>query len=271
MIGADEPKKSKKKKKNVGYGVKPPYVNLKQAVEIIKTIYNDAGAELSDDSLSGILKNSVGSSSFRLKLMALKSFGLAEQERWKAPIKLSQLASDIAAPSDAATRARAKKEAFLRIENYAKLHQLWAGKILPADEYFLNTLRERCKIPSDLTQRWKDSFIESALEAALLQQRSDGKMQVRSDPAIEGIDTNEAEPREASMNSASANNAGTGAKTDSAPPPLLPRQDPKSERYQIPLLDGKTGAIELPNGWSVADVQKMIKVMKVMLLPDEPQ
>jgi hypothetical protein len=269
MTETVEVQKSKKKKKNVGYGVRPPYLTLKQAVEIIKRIYDNAGADLSEDSLSGILENSVGSSSFSLKLMALKSFGLVEQEKRGALVKLTQLACDIAAPPEPAIRAMAKKEAFLHIENYSKLHQLWAGRILPTGEFFLNTLRERCKIPSGLTQRWKDSFIESALEAALLQQRADGKMQVRSEPIIEGAETSEAESGEESMNSATANDTRARARTEPTPPPQTLSLDTKNERYPIPLLEGKIGAIELPKGWSAADVQKMIRVMQVMLLPDQ--
>jgi|SRR5579863_393629 len=262
--------KPKKKKKSVGYGVKPPYLTLKQATDIVRKVYDNAGADLSEDSLSGIFQNSVGSSSFSLKLMALKSFGLAEQERRGAPIRLTHLACDIAAPSEPSIRATAKRDSFLKIDTYAKLHQLWAGKILPSGEFFLNTLRERCKIPSDLTQRWKDSFIESALEAALLQQRSDGKMQVRSEPIIEGADGNEAgSSGEEPVSSPTLNNAGA-AKPELKPPFTELPPDPRAERYQIPLLgEGRIGAIELPRGWSAADVLKMIRVMQVMLLPDE--
>ncbi len=266
MAGGQKPKK---KKKSIGYGVKPPYLTLKQAVEIIRRIYDNAGTDLSEDSLSGIFENSVGSSSFTLKLMALKSFGLVEQVKRGTPVRLTQLACNIAAPSEPATRAIAKKEAFLQIENYGKLHQLWAGRILPTGEFFLNTLRERCKIPSDLTQRWKDSFIESALEAALLQQRPDGKMQVRSEPIVEGAETIEAESGEESMNSAIANDTGARARTSPMQPPQTPSQDTGNERYPIHLLEGKIGVVELPKGWSPADVQKMIRVMQVMLLPDQ--
>ena len=41
------------------------------------------------------------------------------------------------------------------------------------------------------------------------------------------------------------------------------------ERFQIPLLKGKIGVVELPKGWNESDVKKMIRVMNAMFFWSE--
>ena len=47
--------------------------------------------------------------------------------------------------------------------------------------------------------------------------------------------------------------------------------DKSVKRFQIPLPGGKIGAVELPDGWDEAAVQKMIKIIEVMFLPEKAQ
>ncbi len=249
---------AKKKKKRVGYGVKPPYIDFGEALNIVRRIYEEAGGGVTEDQLSSIIGNSVKSSSFNLKLATLKAFGLINQEGQGRRTVLSELGQGIAAATSPEERSRALKESFLRIENYSTLFDLWAGKILPTDEFFLNTLQTRCSIPSELTKQWKDSFMESGRAAGLFQERQDGKIQLRMEPNGFGAGLEEVGVQ--------------GRPQDPQPekPPLLSKPGfGNVERFQIPLLEGRTGVIELPKGWTEGDVKKMIRVIAAMFTDQE--
>src|SRR5882724_8773830 len=248
---------AKKKGSRIGYGVKPPYINLKESLEILRRIYDDAGGTVSNDQLSRIVGNTVGSSSFGLKIQALKNYGLVAQDD-SGRITLSDLGRRIAAPIDTEQRSAAIKEAFLKLATHKTLFDIWAGRILPAEEFFLNTIRERCDIPSELTKRWRESFMESGRAAGLFQERPDGKIQLRLEPDEETIvaPQNDEAPA-AAQSPIPARRA--------APAMPLPLSD--VERFQIPLTsEGKVGVIELPKGWTQPDVKKMIHVIEAMFL-----
>ncbi|MFQ5897563.1 MAG: hypothetical protein ACE5JN_04875 [Candidatus Methylomirabilia bacterium] len=237
-----------RKRDRVGYGVKPPYIHFGEALDIVRRIHEDAGGSVSEDQLSAIMRNSVGSSSFILKIYALKGFGLVSQEGSGRRIGLSDLARRIVVPTAPEERFRALKEAFLRVEAYRTLFELWAGKILPAEEFFLNTLRERCRIPPELAKRWKESFMSSGAAAGLFQERADRKIQLRMDP-----------------------NGSTAGRSVAGPATSAQAQGPgEFERFRVPLLRGRIGVVELPKGWTDSDIRKMLEVIRVMFLWERP-
>lgn len=242
-----------KRKKNIGYGVKPPYVDLGEALELVDKVYNDGGGSVSEDQLSAMFSNSVQSSSFRLKLGALKTFGLVSQAGAGTRVELSEVGRSYSAAMTAGQRASAVQAAFLNIENYRKLFEFWSGKVLPQDEFFLNSIRERCKVPAELARSWKNSFMESARAAGLLQERADGRVQLRREPG-----STEEEPIGSSETTEKAQGPLRAA-------PVIRRDD--VERFPIPLAgEGKSAMIELPKGWTPDDVRKMIYVIKAMFL-----
>jgi hypothetical protein len=242
-----------KRKKRVGYGVKPPYIDLGQAIELVDRIYDNGGGSVSEDQLSAIFNNSVESSSFRLKLTALKAFGLVSQAGAGNRIELSELGRSYAGAVRAGQQATALKTAFLNLENYRKLYEFWSGKVLPPEEFFLNSIREECRVPQELVMSWKNSFMDSAKAVGLLQERSDGRVQLRREPG-----STEEEPM-ASVETEGKRGASTLR-------PVTPTRD-EVERFPIPLVaEGKSAIIELPKGWTPADVKKMIHVIEAMFL-----
>lgn len=259
---------AKKKKASVGYGVKPPYIHLGGAIDIARRVYEDAGGNVSEDELSSIVGNSVGSSSFKTKLLALKSFGVVNQEGHGQRITLSDLGRRLVAALTPEDRARAQKEAFLRIETYRRLYDLWAGKILPTEEFFLNALREQCKIPQQLTKDWMKSFTDSGNAAGLFQQRPDGKTQVRIESG------SVSRPPEIDPSGPSAGESPQGGddhQTPGAAVQLKPPPPGTMQRFQIPLLEAKLAVVELPHGWTESDIVKMLQIMKVMFLWEKEQ
>lgn len=243
------------KKKRVGYGVKPPYIDLGEGLRLAQKIYDDGGGSVSEDQLSAIFGNSVGSSSFRLKLGALKSFGLVNQAGAGARIELSEVGRSFAGATRVGQKWDAVKTAFLNIENFRTLYEFWSGKILPQDTFLLNSIREHCKVPAELLTSWKNNFMSSAKAATLLQERTDGRVQLRREPG-----STEEEPMVAGETTERSQAAPSRA-------PVLRRDELEVERFPIPLVgEGKSATVELPKGWTQADVRKMIHVIEAMFL-----
>ncbi len=247
-----------RKKKTIGYRVKPPYIHLREALGAITRIYEEAGGSVSEDQLSSIVGNTVGSSSFRLKVQALKNYQLISQGGPGQRIGLSDLARRIVGATSPEERAEALREAFLNVENFKKLHEMWAGKLLPVGEFFLNAIREHCRVPLELTKQWKDSFMNSADAAGLLQERPDGKIQLR----VQGSEPMRGPAEEELMEEPAEEAVPTTRRS-------LDRPAGDLQRFQVPLLEGRTGIVELPRGWTDSDIRKMIEVIRVMFLWDK--
>lgn len=249
-------------KGRIGYGVRPPYIHLGDAVEIIRRIHEDAGGSVSEDQLSTLFGNSVKSSSFQLKLMSLKAFGLVSQSGKR--IALSPTGQGIVAATSPDQRISAYKSAFLNIDTYKTLYELWAGRILPADEFFLNTLQTRCHIPAELTKRWRESFMQSGNAAGLFQDRPDGRIQLRQDPIVDATQSVMDETPTTSQ-------GGDTTEERQLPVSMQVSKSGAIQKFQIPLSGGKIGAIELPLGWTQSDVKKMIRVIDAMFVASDEE
>ncbi len=252
----------KPKRKMIGYGVKPPYFSLGDALAITKRVHEEAGGDVSEDELSSMLGNSVGSSSFRLKVQSLKNFKLLTQDRAGQRLILSPIAKSIFGATSHEERSAATKEAFLSLDPYRKLYSAYAGKLLPSGEYLLNAIREQCGVPSELTNQWKESFMSSGAAAGLFQERSDGKIQVRLAPT-EPLGQ---PPEEALM----------PALDEQTLDPERPSREQQSkvgdfESFSFPLLDGRKGVVQFSRGWTLSDVKKMLELMRVAFLWNEAE
>jgi hypothetical protein len=253
-----------KKSERLNYGLNPPFLDLSEAVDIVKRIYYDAGGSVSEDQLSSLIKNSVKSSSYRRKMQALKNYGLITQDGSNGRINISSLGRNIIAPTSPDDKYQAIKTAFLNIETFKTLYELWAGKILPVDEFLLNTIRERAGIPPELVKQWKNIFMSSGTAAGLFQQRQDGKTQVRIEAESllnPNVDSGESLPQSPPQ----------PAPPPHASPPSLPPSRLSSEfnRINIPLFEGRVAAIEIPFGSTGKDMEKFIRVIRVMFDIDD--
>lgn len=103
-----------------------PYGDLNDAIEIVTTIYSEAGTECQTDQLAGFLKQSVTSGAFRLKLQVARMAGFVEVER--GSVRLTKLGQDAA---DESQRKRALADGFLGIELYSKIFDKYRGRQLP--------------------------------------------------------------------------------------------------------------------------------------------
>jgi len=252
----------KRKRKMIGYGVRPPYLALSEALATVRRIYEEAGGDVSEDQLSSMLGNSVGSSSFRKKVQSLKNFKLLIQDGAGQRLILSPIAKSIFGATSHEEKSAAIKEAFLSLDPYRKLYSAYAGKLLPSGEFLLNAIREQCGVPSELTNQWKESFMSSGAAAGLFQERADGKIQLRLAPS----DSTDRPQEEVAMLPGSQGRSGAEGQISEY------RARPgEVERFQVPLLEGRVGVVELPFGWTDSDVKKMLEVMSVMFLWKEKE
>ena len=105
-----------------------PYVALGEAANVASVIFNTHGTSCDDAQLAAGLKTTVTSSKFRSLVSAAKTFGLID--RRSKVVSLTDLGSAIVDP---ARRDQAMVEAFLAVPLYRKLHDKFAGSLLPQD------------------------------------------------------------------------------------------------------------------------------------------
>ncbi len=223
----------------------------------MKLVHEDAGGSVSEDQLSVITGNSVRSSSFLLKVQALKQFQLLEAEKGGKHFKLSELARRIFEAVSPEQRAKALKDSFLSISQYRQLHEAYAGRLLPAGEFLLNAVTQHTGVPSQLTNQWKDSFIASGEAARLFQKRPDGKTQLRFDPE----DSMERPPEEAPMLEAEEPRASIERQ-----PKEQPQVQRDTETFRLPLFEGRFAVLQLPRGCTDMDIKRMVETIRVMFL-----
>lgn len=207
----------------------PPSLSLDEAITIISRFYEQAGGEASIDALSMITNNTVNSSVFVKKNASLKNYGLIFEENKQ--IRLTDLGYSITAPRQISERQVALKDAFLKIDNFAKIYEKYRGRILPQDEFLINTFRSF--VPKDLAPEWLDKFKRSASIAGLLATRPDGKLQVRESvwvPEDEKEETASPEPKEEAQAPSPVAQVVT---PQSAPPPTPKSATPYEVLIQI--------------------------------------
>lgn len=104
-----------------------PYTNLEDAEEAAKAIFKEAGTtELTTVQTASALDMSAASSGFRVRLSALRMFGLVEGDSQR--VSLSDLGRAIAEPH---TAERARVDAFMRVPLYRAIVAQHDGHTLP--------------------------------------------------------------------------------------------------------------------------------------------
>jgi hypothetical protein len=261
--GGDEGKSasSKKRVQRFKKGTVPPALTLAEVATIITSFYENTGGEQATyDPLSTLTNNSSGSSVFWRKLATMKNFGLIQEEN--RLLSLTPLGLRIAAPHDPAERVEALKQAFLSIEIFKNAYEKYKGKILPLDEFLVNTFSSY--VPRELAAEWVEKFKSSAETAGLIEKRN-GKLQVRESVLIPSPEKEKEKPP-AGTNDEST---GQGEKVQLYHEPPAPPAD--VTRTPIPLGPGKLAYIELPNGWQSKDLKKLLRLLTLALGEDSEE
>src|SRR6185437_5435838 len=104
-----------------------PYMGLEDAVSVAKGIHSVVGSGICQhDQLAAALDMSMNSSGYRMRLSAARVFGVADPV--SGGMRLTDLGHKIV---DSAHEREAKARAFLNVELFKKLYDLYRGKMLP--------------------------------------------------------------------------------------------------------------------------------------------
>lgn len=253
---------SKKRTQRLKKGTVPPTLSLDEAAKLITSLYENTGGEKSTfDPLSTLTNNSSSSSVFWRKLTTIRNFGLLELDESKL-ISLTPLGLRIAAPHDPAERLEALKEAFLKVEIFKSAYDKYKGKILPLDEFLINTFTSY--VPRELAPEWVEKFKSSAETAGLLEKRN-GKMQVRESVLVQTPEIEKEEPPLDNKGGSTEQNETNQRRFEPPPPPA------DATRTPIPLGPGKLAYIELPSGWQSKDLKKLLRLLTLALGDDSEE
>jgi hypothetical protein len=235
-------------------GSLPPFISLAEAASLVTQIYEQAGGKANYDLLSQIFDNSQSSSSFVKKLAVLKAYGLVN-EPTKGDVVVSDSGTAIAAPTSDEGSALAKKDAFLRIDVYNKIHGRHKGKLLPADEFLRNIIEHDCGIPRELSGRWTKEFKDGARTAGLLYDRGDGKMQLMESPVV---------PKVIAVGDSLRSDGPTTIPEQMSPPTNAGQQATTASNtsgsgmnIKIQLSDGGVAIFSVPDRIAARDAQKL--------------
>ena len=160
-----EVEKKVRKKTSTKY----PKFSLMESLEIAKTIIdNNAGRSYDRLSLAESIRQSPGSSKFRMLIIASSKYGLTTGSYNAPKISLTPLASSILKPKSDAEKQRALKEALFNVDFYEKLFNMYNKNKIPAKEHFKNTLEREFEIPQDDTEQCYNLIMQNAKELNII-------------------------------------------------------------------------------------------------------
>ena len=164
-------------------GTIPPSINLKEAIDLTKAIYERGGGSMTQDDVAVLMKSTVKSSAFRLKIAALRGFGLIQTDGQS--VRITQTGKAIVAPSSQDEYQIAIIDAFKSFSIYESLHERYQGGFLPEDTFLANTVVKEFSSPSEYKEKWLKSFKESGRAAGVLRDEG-GKIRVLRTPSPTG-------------------------------------------------------------------------------------
>ncbi len=225
------------------------------------------GKVLQESKLAAVLGNTITSSAFTRKIRALITYGLLS-EQTGGEFSLTDLALAIALPRSPETQMEAKKQAFLKIEQFSLLFAQHKGKLLPADEFLRNILEQECGIPRENSQVWVSHFKAGARAAGLFYARGDGKVQIAESPiSLQSATPRSDEPRENIEDAAArADGDGNHALVEPLTPPQPWQLAASGHCTRIDLSDGRRAEITIPDKLSSKDAQKLQKTLQGIMV-----
>lgn len=133
---APDPKAGKPRPKS---GVSVPYYDITQSIAVATAIHEQGGGSCSREQLATLLKYSgTNNGGFLTRVSAAKMFGLVDESA--DTLRVSQRGRTILAPVMPADAERAKVDAFLSVDFFAKFYERFKGTTLPQEAGLKNLL-----------------------------------------------------------------------------------------------------------------------------------
>lgn len=92
-------------------------------------------------------------------LRSANQYGLVTGTGAAALIHLAKVGQDVVAPSTPQQRSEALLAAFRSVKDFEAVEKFYAGKRIPEDEFFMNTLTREFKIPRDRVDHFSKIFL----------------------------------------------------------------------------------------------------------------
>jgi hypothetical protein len=136
---------------------------LEDAVRIARAIEDkNAGKPMKADILArAVGYNRAADWRFRDLLRSASQYGLVQGTGASATVSITKLGEDVVSPSSPSQRQEALVEAFRTVEVFKKVEEFYAGKKIPEDEFFENTLVREFTIPRDRIRTFIDVFTKN--------------------------------------------------------------------------------------------------------------
>lgn len=248
--------------KPAGQGVqKPLYLGLGESLAVVERIQRDGGGSLRHETLSPVLKNTPKSSSFRLKLNALKSYGLVSEDRDR--VELTELGMKYVAPTTEYERLEAAVQAFRNVELLRTLHDRYGGGMLPGRDILANVLLREYGAKEPLNGQWAEFFLDSARSAELVGSAG-GRTVLRRGPEEGAARFPPAgTPLSTTAVDASPRSADPVVERVRVREPEIPSAK-DVQRVEFPLQDGSAAAILLPRAATPEDIADVIDMLQIM-------
>lgn len=231
----------------------PLFIDLGEAIAIAKEIYIQGGGQVTKEEFSKIVKNSTTSSWFRLKLTAMKLFGLISDTK-KESVELTPLAVRITAPHSLEELAEAKLKALTSYSAFRRVAERYLHKPEPAEPSFVANVFEReLNIPTEKKDKWAKRFIESARAAGLFRE---SPLEIRVHSKAEVGDQRRSDTQEQGQQQPLRKE-------------ILPEESPSEWlTFEIPVSGKNRPRILIPPGLRRKDFEKMIKVLEALAPED---
>jgi hypothetical protein len=148
-------------------GVRFPYNDLAQSVEVARTIHQQAGGPCELAQLATMLNYSgVSNGAFRTRVSAAKMFGLIEDAD-EGRVRVSVRGLAIVAPVSEPNAIRARVEAFMAVDLFKKVYDRFNGATLPEVAGLRNLLGTEYQVVPDRIAPTVRIMLDSADQAGL--------------------------------------------------------------------------------------------------------
>ena len=104
-------------------------------------------------------------------LKSANQYGLVQGTGAHATVSIAKIGEDVVAPSSSVQRQEALVKAFRNVEEFKKVQEFYAGKKIPEDEFFENTLVREFKIPRERVEKFIEIFTKNLRYLNLFGQR----------------------------------------------------------------------------------------------------
>jgi hypothetical protein len=149
-----------------------PRHSVERALRIPKAIYDQNGGKPATPKEAAILAGGTAvTGAFNVEVSSAKKYGFLTGEGGK--LVLTDRARKAIAPQSESDRLSALRDAILAAPDFSTVYNYYRGENLPDDNFLVNALTDRFKIPTDKLDEFLPIFLESIRSAELLDESAE--------------------------------------------------------------------------------------------------